>query len=146
MRPAPRLFVDASVLIAASGSSAGASALVLVLCRHGHARPVASRRVLLEAQRNIRVKLGEEALLRFYQHLGDLDLDLVEDPTPREVDAYVSITGPKDAHVLAGAVKGVVDVLLTLDRKHLLTPRVRDAGLPCAVLTPGEFLERLSGR
>ena len=117
MKIAPRLFLDASVWIAAAGSRTGASALVLDLCRHGHAKAVSSRLVLLEAERNIRAKLGQEALLRFYQEIAGLDLDLVEAPTP-------------------------VDMLLTLDRTHFLAPPVLQAGLPLLIMTPGDFLRR----
>jgi len=138
-----RLFLDASVLIAASASRTGASSLVLTLCRQGRARPVCSRKVLLEAERNTRAKLGQQTLLRFYQEIASLDVDIVDDPTPREITAYAAITHPKDAHVLAGAVKGRADVLLTLDRRHLLVPTVLQAGLPFLIMTPGEWLRRL---
>jgi len=45
--------------------------------------------------------------------------------------------------VLAAAVKGKVDVLLTLDRKHFLSPAVLQAGLPFLIMTPGDFLRGL---
>ena len=141
MTAAPRLFLDASVFIAATGSRTGAS--VLALCRHGHAKAVSSRLILLEAERNIGAKLGQEALLRFYQEIASLDLDLVEAPTPQEIAAQSRIIDPKDAHVLAAALKGGVEVLLTLDRKHFLSPRVLQAGLPFLTMTPGDFLRRL---
>ena len=38
VRGVPRLFLDVSLLIAAAGSSTGASALVLEMCRHGQAQ------------------------------------------------------------------------------------------------------------
>lgn len=96
MKAAPRLFLDASVLIAAAGSRTGASTLVLDVCRHGQAKAVSSRLVLLEA----------------------------------------------DAPVLAAAVKGGVEVLLTLDRRHFLSPTVLEAGLPFPIMIPGDFLRR----
>ena len=42
--------------------------------------------------------------------------------------------------VLAAAVTGGASFLLTLDRRHFMSPRVSQAGLPLAILTPGEFL------
>ncbi len=143
MTVVPRLFLDASVFIAAAGSRTGASAMVLALCRHGHARAMSSRLVLREAERNIQGKLGADALLRFYQEIAALDLDLVETATPQEVAAQSRIIHPKDAHVLAAALKGRVEALLTLDRKHFLSPSVLQAGLPFAILTPRDFLRRL---
>ncbi len=143
MTAVPRLFLDASVFIAAAGSRTGASAMVLALCRHGHARAVSSRLVLREAERNIQSKLGADALLGFYHEIAALGIDLVEAPTPQEVAAQSQLIDPKDAHVLAAALKGRVEALLTLDRKHFLTPRVLQAGLPFAIVTPGDFLHRL---
>jgi len=72
-----RLFLDASVWIAAAGSRAGASALVLELCRLARTMAVSSRLVLLEVERNIRGKLREEALLRFYRDIASLELELI---------------------------------------------------------------------
>lgn len=143
MRAAPRLFIDANVFIAAAGSDTGASALVLALCRHGYAKAVTSRLVLLEADRNIRGKLGEDVLLRFYQEIAGLDLDLVEAATPEEIAVQSRIIDHKDAHVLAAALKGGVEVLLTLDRKHFLSPSVLQADLPFQIMTPADFLRRL---
>ncbi len=68
----PRLFLDASVLIAAAGSEQGGSSLILAICRENQAQAVGSRIVLLEAERNIREKLGGDALLRYYQQVANL--------------------------------------------------------------------------
>ncbi len=54
---AERVFIDASVFIAAAGSASGGSALVLDLCQGRRYAAVCSQRVLLEAQTNIREKL-----------------------------------------------------------------------------------------
>lgn len=143
MRTKYRLFLDASVFIAAAGSPTGGSALIVEVCRRGLARAVSSRLVLLEAERNIRRKLGQEALLRFYQTIAGLDLDLVDAPTPQEIALMSRVIHPKDAHVLAAALKGGVDVLLTLDRTHFASPPVLQADLPFQIMTPGEFLQRL---
>lgn len=143
MKAVPGLFFDASVFIAAAGSPNGGSALTLALCRQGQTRAKSSRLVLMETERNIRAKLGRDALLRFYKELASLDLQLIAALAPQEIAAYCQIIDPKDAHVLAAAVKGKVDVLLTLDRKHFLSPAVLQAGLPFLIMTPGDFLRGL---
>ncbi len=53
----PRLFFDASVFVAASGSPTGGSALVLELCRQSHATAVSSQ-------------LGKEFSLFLFRHFG----------------------------------------------------------------------------
>ena len=136
------MILDASVLIAASGSPTGASALILALCGRGLARVVSSRPVLLESERNIQAKLGDDALARFYKSIADLPMKILDGPTPEEIHAHKETIHPKDAHVLASAIRGNAKILLTLDRKHLLTPSVRRAKLPFAILTPGDFLRR----
>jgi len=140
VKPTPRLFLDASVLIAAAGSKTGGSAMVLELCRGRKATAIGSRLVLLEAERNVRAKLGRDALLRFYQEIASLGLELVQTPSQHEITLQRRIIDPKDAHVLAAALRGTVDVLLTLDRKHFMSPKVLQAGLPFVVMTPGNFL------
>ena len=143
MSPASRLFLDASVWIAASGSPTGASALILALCGRGLARAVTSRLVLLESERNIQAKLGDDALARFYKSIADLPMEIPDAPTPQEIHAHEETMHPKDAHVLASAIKGDAEYLLTLDRKHFLAPSVRRTKLPFAILTPGDYLRRL---
>ena len=140
MMAIPRLFFDASVFIAAAGSQTGGSALVLSLCRHGRAKAVSSRLVLLEAERNVRNKLGQDALLHFYHEIASLDLDLVETPSAQEIAEQSQVIDPKDAHVLAAALNGAVQFLLTLDRKHFFSLR---ATLPFTIMTPGDFLRRI---
>jgi len=138
-----KLFIDACVFIAASGSSEGGSSFVLELCKRGRFRAVCTRFVLLEAERNIHRKLGAGALLRFYKGLAELDPTLEAPPSPGELAACEAIVGEKDAHVLAAALKSGADVLLTLDRRHFMTEKVRGAHLDLVVMTPGDFLREL---
>lgn len=143
MRAGPRLFLDASVWIAAAGSPTGASSLVLALCRHRRASATSSQLVLSEAERNLARKLGRNALLRFYQEIATLDLEVVDPPILEEIATQARIIDAKDAHVLAAALKGQVDVLLTLDRRHFFAPSVLEARLRFQILTPGDFLRDL---
>jgi hypothetical protein len=66
MTAVPRVFLDASVLIAAAASRKGASSVVLAICGRGLLQALATQQVLREAERNIELKLGDDALLRFY--------------------------------------------------------------------------------
>lgn len=124
MKPVLRLLVDTSVWIAAAGSTTGGSVMILDLCRQRQIQAITSRLIFLEAQRNIRTKLGLEALLRFYREIAALEIELMEIPTSHEIAVQCRIIHRKDAHVLATAVKGHVDVLLTLNRKHFMSPKV----------------------
>jgi predicted nucleic acid-binding protein len=138
-----KLFIDASVFIAAAGSPEGGSSLVLELCKRGYFQAVCTKLVLLEAEKNINRKLGAEALSRFYHSLAELNPNIAEHPTPEEIAACEPIVGKKDAHVLAAALKSKADVLLTLDRKHFMSEKVKEANLGLKIATPGDFLREL---
>ena len=143
MAATPRLFLDASVLIAAAGSAEGGSALLLEICRARKTPMLVTRLVLREAERNTQEKLNKAALLRFYQLIADLDLQLIPTPSSEDLKAAAGIVAAKDAHVLAGARAGKATHLITLDRKHSLGDKRREGILPIIACTPGEFLERL---
>jgi len=139
----PKLFLDASIFIAAAGSPSGGSSAVLELCRKGHFEAVTTKLILLEAEKNIREKLPREALLRFYRGLGTLPLIIQEPAKSEDIDTYTALIDEKDAHVLASAVKSGADLLLTLDRKHFMTTKMRRARLKVLIATPGDFLRHL---
>jgi hypothetical protein len=113
------------------------------VCRGSRFRAVLTTRVLLEARVNIAGKFGETELLRFYQQLAAVIPEMVAPPSHQEVGRCSPLTGDKDAHVLAAALECGAAYLLTLDRRHLLTPAVESASLPLKVVTPGQFLREL---
>ena len=137
------LFLDTSVLIAASASPTGGSALVIELCKKRKAIPLVSRLVLLEAERNIHKKFEESVLIRYYNTLAELDPQVVPTPKQRKIEAAAEVIQPKDAHVLAAARDGDASHLITLDRKHFLTDETRQAILPILACTPGEYHDHL---
>lgn len=138
-----RVFLDASVFVAASKSPSGGSSLVLEVCRSRRFRAVATRRVLLEAQRNIRRKFSSEELLRFYRELASLDIELAEEASAEEADPYAPLINARDLPVLASAIKSGADFPITLDRRHFQAEEIMEAGLPIHILTPGQFLDHL---
>lgn len=137
-----RVFIDASVFIAAAGSPSGGSALALDICQGRRYTAVCSQRVLLEAQTNIRDKLPREALARFYRLLAASSPELVTPAIDDEIARCAEFIALKDAHVVASAIKGAAAYLITLDRKHLANEMVRAAGLAFQIMTPGDFLQQ----
>lgn len=136
-----KLFFDASVLIAAAHSFTGGSGYLLEACRRGRFKPVVTQLVLIEAERNIKARLGEEDLLRFYQFLGTVDFTVQPPVSAREVADYSHLIEEKDAHVLAAAVKSGAQFLLTLDTRHFMTERLSKADLGLIIVTPGHFIQ-----
>ena len=122
------VFLDASVLVAASHSPSGGSAVAMEACQGSQFRAAVTSRVLLEARVNIAEKFGEGDLVRFYRQLAALDPVMVLPPPDEQVRSCIALTTEKDAHVLAAALECNAAYLLTLDRRHLLTPRSSQPG------------------
>ena len=136
-----KVFLDASIFVAAAGSASSGSSLILEVCRGLHFSAVTTRRILLEAQRNIRRKLSSEAILRFYKEIANLNPEITRPPTKERLSQYDDIIALKDRHVLASALEGKAAFLITLDQKHFQTEVIRQANLPITIMTPKEFLE-----
>jgi predicted nucleic acid-binding protein len=136
-----KVFLDASVFVAAAGSASGGSSLILEVCKGLGFSAVTTRKILLEAQRNIRKKMSSEALLRFYKEIGNLSLEVIKPPAKEKLSQYDNIITLKDRHVLAGALESRAAFLITLDRKHFQTEAIKQANLPITIMTPKEFLE-----
>jgi predicted nucleic acid-binding protein len=140
-QPKELLFIDASVFFAAAASPTGGSSLVLEICTGRRYAAVCSPKVIQEAQRNIRLKLTDDELVRFYHLLARLSPALAPPVSEAAEAPYRPLVTAKDSHVIAAAVQGQAHFLISLDRKHLVNDKVRAAGLPFQVMTPGEFLQ-----
>jgi putative PIN family toxin of toxin-antitoxin system len=135
-----KVFLDASVLIAAAASPGGGSSLVLEVCRGHNFYAATTRKVLLEAQRNIRKKLSRDILLNFYNEIANLKSEIVNPATQEELTQHNDIITTKDRHVIASAIKSNSNLLITLDRKHFQTEAIKKENLSVIIMTPKEFL------
>ena len=90
-------------------------------------------------------KLAEklERLLGRCRLFFEADMELVEEASEADELMWEDLAPRKDLHVLAGAYKGRADVLVSLDRRHILTERVK-SGFPIPVRSPGEFLREIA--
>lgn len=67
-------------------------------------------------------------------------IKLVKNPSSKVIKRCLNLTpDPNDAHVIAGAIVSGSQYLLSLDKKHLLTPSVKKHLTPIQVLSPKEF-------
>jgi predicted nucleic acid-binding protein len=128
-----RLFLDTSVLLAACGSSTGASREIFRLAsQHGWSL-MASPYVLSEVMNNL-VYLGEDAA----EIWAVLSKDLIIWPDVLTMDFPVVFSATKDRPVLFTAMAWS-DVLLTLDRKDF-GALIGSGFYGLVVQTPGIFL------
>ncbi|MBS1249269.1 MAG: hypothetical protein MAG431_00845 [Chloroflexi bacterium] len=136
----PTVFVDANVIIAGSVSREGASRVVLGQAEYGMIKLVVTRQILLETERNIRLKFPK-ILPILTELLSYTDLQILDDPEPGQYERWLSIIEAKDAPILEAAVQFDPDYLLTLNSKDF-TPEVAHAtGL--VIQSPGEFVQHI---
>ena len=139
-----RVFLDANVYFSATRSSSGGSSAVCELIKKKKVALYATKQVLREAERNVRKKESLSVRLRFYELLSDLNPRIVPIDKRSAELRYLKIIDKKDTHVLEGARKTKVNYLVTLDKKHFFTKKVKEARFPFAVASPGELLRILS--
>ena len=133
-----RLFLDSSVLLAAAGSSTGASRLLFDnASRHGW-KLLTAEYCLREAEFNL-PKLGKKAEPSWTQIIRPAVIPL---STRLTLDRPLIFRATKDRPVVISALSQKADYLLTLDRDdfHGLLGRTV-YGLP--IRTPGEFLREI---
>ncbi len=141
MRKTIRVFFDSSVIIAGLASSTGSSSMLLILAEMGVIEPYVSEQVVTEVISNIEKKLPA-SLPQFFILFKTLPFKLV-DPDQGTSDYARQLINDKDAPILAAALAGRVDVLVSLD-KHFLNVNTAQP-LPFAICKPGELLQALIG-
>lgn len=137
-----QVFTDASVVVAATLSPTGGSALIFKLANKDKFQLVLTKSVFLEAHLILKNKYQPRQLADLHRLLSVFKDSIKTTPTTKEQELFSSfIDDPKDYHVLAGAVKHQVDFLLTFDRRHFMTEKLQRANLSFTINTPGQFLE-----
>lgn len=143
---APRVFVDSSVIIAASISESGASRAIFELAPHSFCKLFITQSIQEEVVRNLLSKAPGGAVINAAQLLTMTHFTILPNPFIREITKFFPIINKKDAHVLAGAAAARADVLVTLDRKDFFTIRVQTAKLPFRILLPSDLLHELRNK
>lgn len=132
-----RLFLDSSVLLAAAGSSTGASRLLIEECKQQNWNLLSSQYCLEEAHKNL-VKVGVEAENAF---------DEIVAPAVEFCETFLIIDKPfiynvaKDKPVVATALALQCDALLTLDRADF-QDLLGEKFYGMSIVTPGTWVRR----
>jgi predicted nucleic acid-binding protein len=137
-----KVFIDSSVLVAACASFTGASAYILSQTKQKKIKSYISADVIGEAKKNVFLKLDEKGKGRLDEYLNEIDFRIVSSPTPYEIAICEKYIFPKDAPILAAAIKTKCAYLITLDRKHFFQPQARSfaKSMGIAILTPRKFI------
>ena len=113
-----RIFIDSSVLFSAAYSSKGHSRDLILMAARGEINLVLSQFVLTETRRNL-AEEAPDAVVWLELLLITLPYELVR-PSKEEVLESAIHVALKDAPIVAAARKAKVDLLVTMDQKHLL--------------------------
>ena len=130
-----KLFLDTSVLVAASGSSKGASRFIIESAPGQQWILLTAPYCVEETVRNV-PKLGRTAAMAWRKTIHPA---LVLVPNELALDKALVFPKAKDRHVLISALGAEADVLLTLDEgdfQNVIGSQVYGM----AVRTPGQFL------
>jgi predicted nucleic acid-binding protein len=140
-----RVFLDSNIFISGLFSEKGAPRLILDILSLGlpPLAAVTGAYNIAEVERNLRAKLPE-ALPVFKSTLSALKPDIIPLPSAQDLKPWAGITADKDLPVLVSAIQAKADVLVTGDKKDLLT--LRRADLPLTIASPAEFLDEILPR
>ena len=131
------VFVDSSVIFSAVNSPTGGSSKIFTL---KNIKLLTSKVFLTETERNVRNKLNDYHLERFFMLVDKLKI-LKQLPNNKFIKKAKKIIVEKDSIILAESYKSKADFLVTLDRKHFLTDPVAKFLKPQKALTPKILIE-----
>ncbi len=130
------VFVDSSVLFTATNSPTGGSAKLFTI---KEIKLIVSSWVLTETERNVRAKLHDYHLDRFFNLVGQAQIFKIQ-PDIKLLQKAQKVIALKDAVILAEAKFSKSDFLVTLDRKDFLNEKVAEFLTPATALTPKDLI------
>ncbi len=136
---AAKVFLDSNVILSGFLSDKGEPRIILDLLSLDlpFLSGLTGQYNILEIDRNLENKLPE-ALPVYKEYFPKLSLEIIPLPSKEEIKDYKDIISEKDAPVLASAVKGGADYLVTGDKDFLKVKKTRK--MPFKILSPQEFL------
>lgn len=136
------VFLDSSVILAGMASPLGGAGFLLQAARKKKISLIATPLIINEVNRHLsKLKLQSKQLKTL---LNRRIICLVKDPDEAIISRCRRLTAdPDDAHVLAGAILANANFLLSLDKKHVLTKRVKKHLFPIRVFSPEQFWQSL---
>jgi predicted nucleic acid-binding protein len=134
-----KAFLDSSAIIAGLASKTGGSHKILMMAEYQIIIPLISEVVVQETLNNIKKKMPQQYSL-FYTLFQKLPFKLV-DPAENDFKRALTLINEKDAPILAAAITGKAEWLLSLDR-HFFEPEIAPlAGMNIG--TPGDFIQKV---
>jgi len=137
----PRVFFNASVIIAGLISPTGGSAKLLKWAKSHKVRGLISEIILQEVKKH-KNKIGQDEK-EIEKRIDSIFFPIVSRPENTQVEEYRHITTDYgDAHVLASSIATKSKFLVTLDQKHLLILQKKFKKVK--IVSPKQLIEMLS--
>ena len=136
-----RLFIDSSVLFSAANSERGHSRDLVLLSAKEELTLVLSHYVLEETRRNL-ARLKEPKLVDLELLLSKAAVEIVSVDRD-DVLLAAEKTVLKDAPIIAAAKKAKVSILVSLDKKHILSHPELETYINAPILTPKEAYQKI---
>ena len=137
----PRLFIDSSVLFSAANPTRGHSRDLIMMSANGEITIVLSNYVLEETRRNL-AQLKRLLVEQLDEIVAHSSMEVVEVGKQAVLDAAQWIV-LKDAPIIAAAKIAKVDMLVSLDRKHILNHPELEAYIKASIVTPAVAYQEL---
>lgn len=135
-----KIFLDASVIIAAMLSQSGGSAKIIKLGHLGSWAQIVSQTVIDEVKdHSEKIGKSSEEIDQFIKNNNILVRKRVTTSEIKYLEGLVEYT---DAHLIAGANLTKCEYLITLDKKHLLKEDIKNKFKPLKIVNPEEFLQK----
>lgn len=132
------VFLDSSIILSGLASLSGGSRKILDAGEEGKLQLVATPFIIQEVANNMsKLQVDEKDLKTL---LATKTIHLISDP-PQDVvrKCRRATPDPNDAPIIAGAVFSGATVLVSLDKTHILTQKVRRSLKPIKVFSPKQF-------
>jgi len=138
-----RIFLDSNVILSGLLSDRGAPRIILdIACLEIPFISVLTGQYnIIEIERNLTRKLPQ-ALPVYQKYLSKLNMEIIPLPEVDAVKKASQFMNAKDAPVVASAVLGCADYLVTGDRKDFSRLK-KSRKYPFDIVTPAELLEVL---
>lgn len=142
-RKAVRVFLDSNVILSGLLSDKGAPRILLDILslKLPLLAGITGRYNIIEIERNLTKKLPA-AIPIYHEYIPKLNLEIVPLPSSEEVKRLLGHTSAKDVPVLASAVKGKADFLVTGDKKDFAS-LMKKGRYVFKITTPAEFLDMI---
>lgn len=136
--PLLTIFLDASVVLSGLASPTGGSRKLFKAAKRHKIKLLATPLVIEEVANHLqKLNIKSDQLKDL---LSQKIIHLADNPDEKTTEKFSRICRDKnDAHVLAGAVLSGANVLVSLDKKHILTAEVRKFLKPILVKSPKDF-------